>query len=84
MLTGAGGHSHIGDRTCLRAVIGPKPYSLTAEALPGGRADVVTADEFIPLMQGDPRLALHVLQIRASEVRIAREALTPSAARALR
>ena len=57
------------------AVIGSKPYSLTAEALPGAQVDVLTADEFIQLMQVNPALAFQVLQILASEVRMAREAL---------
>ena len=57
------------------AVIGSKPYSLTAEALPGAQVEVVTADEFIQLMQVNPSLAFQVLQILASEVRMAREAL---------
>ena len=57
------------------AVIGSKPYSLTAEALSGAEVQVVSADEFILLMQSEPALAFEVLQILAAEVRLAREAL---------
>lgn len=57
------------------AVIGSKPYSLTAEALPGSQVEVVTGDDFVHLMQANPGLAFHVLQILASEVRMARAAL---------
>lgn len=57
------------------AVVGSKPYSLTAEALPGAEVQVVTADDFILLMQAEPALAFQVLQILAAEVRLARETL---------
>jgi CRP/FNR family transcriptional regulator len=57
------------------AVIGSKPYSLTAEAMAGAQVEVVTADEFVHLMQANPALAFQVLQILASEVRMARAVL---------
>ena len=59
----------------LPAVIGTKPYTLTAEAMAGAELSVVPRQDFVELMQADPSLAFQVLQILAAEVRFARESL---------
>jgi CRP-like cAMP-binding protein len=59
----------------LPAVIGAKPYSLTAEALEGAELSLLTREDFIDLMQTDPLLSFQVLRVLAEEVRFARESL---------
>jgi CRP/FNR family transcriptional regulator len=59
----------------LPAVIGAKPYSLTAEALEGAELSLLTREDFIDLMQTDPLLSFQVLMVLAEEVRFARELL---------
>jgi CRP-like cAMP-binding protein len=56
------------------AVIGAKPYSLTAEAMPGAELSLLTSEYFVHLMHTEPGLAFRVLQVLAEEVRFAREA----------
>jgi len=56
------------------AVIGAKPYSLTAEAMEGAEVSVLTSDYFVHLMHTEPMLSFRVLQVLAEEVRFAREA----------
>lgn len=57
------------------AVIGMKPYSLTAIALEGEEVSVLSCDVFIQLMNTEPTLSFRVLQVLAEEVRFAREAI---------
>jgi CRP-like cAMP-binding protein len=57
------------------AVVGSKPYSLTAEAVEGAEVSVLTCDDFVHLMHTEPTLSFRVLQVLAEEVRFAREAL---------
>jgi CRP-like cAMP-binding protein len=57
------------------AVIGMKPYSLTAIALEGAEVSVLSCDVFIQLMNTEPTLSFRVLQVLAEEVRFAREAI---------
>ena len=56
------------------AVIGSKPYSLTAEALPGAELSLIPGEYFVHLMHTEPMLSFRVLRVLAEEVRFAREA----------
>jgi len=58
------------------AVVGAKPYSLTAEALPGAEISILGCDEFVHLMHTEPNLSFRVLQVLAEELRFARESLS--------
>lgn len=58
------------------AVVGAKPYSLTAEAAEGAEISVLPAEDFVQLMQADSQLAFRVLQVLAAELRYARESLS--------
>jgi CRP-like cAMP-binding protein len=58
------------------AVVGSKPYSLTAEALDGAEVSMLPSDDFVELMSTQPVLSFRVLQVLAEEVRFAREALS--------
>jgi CRP-like cAMP-binding protein len=58
------------------AVVGSKPYSLTAEALEGAEVSLLTSEDFVHLMSTKPTLSFRVLQVLAEEVRFAREALS--------
>ncbi len=58
------------------AVVGAKPYSLTAEALPGAVISILGCDEFVHLMHTEPNLSFRVLQVLAEEIRFARESLS--------
>jgi CRP-like cAMP-binding protein len=58
------------------AVVGAKPYSLTAEAMEGAELSLLTSEYFVHLMHTEPMLAFRVLEVLAEEVRFAREALT--------
>jgi CRP-like cAMP-binding protein len=57
------------------AVVGTKPYSLTAEALEGAEVSVLSCEDFVHLMHTEPALSFRVLQVLAEEVRFARETL---------
>ena len=57
------------------AVVGTKPYSLTAEAVDGAEVSILTCGDFVHLMNTEPTLSFRVLQLLAEEVRFAREAL---------
>jgi CRP/FNR family transcriptional regulator len=59
----------------LPGLISDEPYTLTVVAHEGARLCFVPRDEFKHMMQGDPRLALKILQVLAAEVRSARSAL---------
>lgn len=58
------------------AVIGAKPYSLTAEVIKGAKVSLLTAEYFVHLMHTEPTLSFRLLQVLAAEVRFAREALS--------
>jgi CRP-like cAMP-binding protein len=58
------------------AVVGGKPYSLTAEALDGAELSLLSCDNFVHLMHTEPALSFRVLQVLAEEVRFARESLS--------
>jgi CRP-like cAMP-binding protein len=57
------------------AVVGTKPYTLTAEALEGAEVSVLSCEDFVHLMHTEPALSFRVLQVLAAEVRFARESL---------
>lgn len=59
----------------LPAVVGMKPYSLTAEALEDAELSMVSCADFVDLLQKDPSLPFRLLQVLASEVRFARESM---------
>ena len=59
----------------LPAVIGAKPYSLSAQAMEGAELSLVTREDFVDLMQTAPLLSFQVLKVLAEEVRFARESL---------
>jgi len=59
----------------LPAVVGMKPYSLTAEVLEDAELSMLTCEDFINLMQMDPSMPFRLLQVLAAEVRFARETL---------
>jgi CRP-like cAMP-binding protein len=59
----------------LPAVIGMKPYSLTAEVLKGAQLSMLTCENFVEVMQQEPSMLFRLLQVLASEVRFARETL---------
>jgi CRP-like cAMP-binding protein len=58
------------------AVVGGKPYSLTAEALQGAELSLLNCDDFVHLMRTEPALSFRVLQVLAEEVRFARESIS--------
>jgi CRP-like cAMP-binding protein len=57
------------------AVVGGKPYSLTAEAMDGAEFSLLSSDDFVHLMHTEPALSFRVLQVLAEEVRFARESI---------
>ena len=57
------------------AVVGGKPYSLTAEALAGAEVSLLNSNDFVHLMHTEPALSFRVLQVLAEEVRFARESI---------
>jgi CRP-like cAMP-binding protein len=66
----------VGSLLGVPAVIGAKPYSLTAEAIEGAEISLLSCEDFVKLMQTEPALAFRVLQVLAEEVRFARESLS--------
>ncbi len=59
----------------LPAVIGMKPYSLTAEVLEGAELSMMSCEDFVTLIQMEPLMPFRLLQVLAAEVRFARETL---------
>jgi CRP/FNR family transcriptional regulator len=55
------------------AVIGAKPYSLTAEAMKSAEFCLLPGEYFIHLMHTEPTLSFRLLQVLSAEVRFARE-----------
>lgn len=66
----------VGSVLGVAAVVGAKPYSLTAEALDGAELSLLTSEDFIHLMKTKPSLSFRVLQVLAEQVRFGREALS--------
>jgi len=64
----------------LPAVVGSKPYSLTAVARKISAVRLVPCQEFDDLMQARPSLQFNVLKVLAAEVRSARLALCETVA----
>jgi CRP-like cAMP-binding protein len=60
----------------LPAVVGKKPYSMTAMVRKGATVSFVTPYDFEELMEADPQLYPEVLRLLAGEVRSARLALS--------
>jgi CRP/FNR family transcriptional regulator, polysaccharide utilization system transcription regulator len=58
------------------AVVGGRPYSLTAEALDGAEFSLLSSEDFVHLMQTEPALSFRVLQVLAEEVRFARDTIS--------
>jgi len=67
-------HAGAGSLIGLPAIIGKKPYSMTATS--SGNIDIrqLGADDFTKMIQDEPRLSMNVLQILADEIHSAREA----------
>jgi CRP/FNR family transcriptional regulator len=59
----------------LPGLIGNQPYTLAAVARKDAELRFVPREEFTNLMQTSPRLSLKVLEVLASEVRSARQAI---------
>ena len=59
----------------LPAVVGMKPYSLTAEVLKDAELSMLTCEDFVKLMQMEPSMPFRLLQVLAAEVRFARESM---------
>ena len=57
------------------AVVGGRPYSLTAEAMDGAELSLLGSEDFVHLMHTEPALSFRVLQVLAEEVRFARESI---------
>jgi CRP-like cAMP-binding protein len=57
------------------AVVGGKPYSLTAEVEAGAEVSMLSSEDFIHLMRTEPLLSFHVLRMLAEQVRFGREVL---------
>jgi CRP-like cAMP-binding protein len=68
-------HTGAGSLLGVPAVVGTKPYTLTAEALEGAEVSVLSCEDFVHLMHTEPALSFRVLQVLAAEVRFARESL---------
>jgi CRP-like cAMP-binding protein len=67
----------------LPALVGEKPYSMTAMAKRGAKVGLVTRNEFSSLMLSEPLLALMIVRVLAAEVRTTRVAISkcPTATR---
>lgn len=59
----------------LPAVVGQKPYTLTAQALGKLEAYWLNPDQFAELLREESKLSMAVLRILASEIRSARQAV---------
>lgn len=69
-------HAGAGSLIGLPAIIGKKPYTMTAKASKGVDVRQLSADDFVQLLQDEPRLTLNVLQILAGEIHSQRAALS--------
>ena len=68
----------VGSLLGVPAVVGAKPYSLTAEAVVGAEIGMLSCEDFVHLMRTEPTLSFGVLQVLAEEVRYARELFSVS------
>ena len=59
----------------LPALIGDKPYSMTAVAKAGAKVGFIVRDAFSALMLSDPLLAMMILRVMAAELHSARIAI---------
>jgi CRP-like cAMP-binding protein len=59
----------------LPALVGDKPYSMTAVAKAGARVGFITRNTFSALMLSDPLLSLMILRVMAAELHSARIAI---------
>lgn len=62
----------------LPAIIGNRPYTLTATARQGSEVNFVTRVDYEDLARTEPSLCFKVLEVLAAEVRAARNALLAS------
>ncbi len=69
-------HSEPGSLLGLPGVVGNAPYSMSAYARAGAEISFLSRDDFSELMLREPRLAMMILRVLASEVRTARIALS--------
>jgi len=60
----------------LPALVGNKPFSLSAFAKKDAKVSYVSRDDFSSLMLSEPKLAMMILRVLANEVRTARMAIT--------
>jgi CRP-like cAMP-binding protein len=68
----------VGSLIGLPAIIGGKPYTMTAKAVSDVDVRQMGADDFTRMIREEPRLSLNVLQILAGEIHSARGALSSS------
>jgi CRP-like cAMP-binding protein len=68
----------------LPALIGDKPYTMTAVAKAGAQVGFITRNTFSALMLSDPLLSLMILRVMAAELRSARIAIAGTRSRSHR
>jgi CRP-like cAMP-binding protein len=68
----------------LPALIGGKPYSMTAVARAGAQVGFVTSNTFSAITLADPLLSLMILRVMAAELRSARIAISGTRSRSHR
>jgi CRP-like cAMP-binding protein len=68
--------AHPGSLLGLPALIGNRPYTLTAVVPKRSEVHFVTREDFSHLMMSEPSLSLLVLRVLAAEVRSARNAIS--------
>jgi CRP-like cAMP-binding protein len=59
----------------LPGIVGNQPYTMTAMVRKGSEVDFVARQDFEELIQAEPSLYPKILQVLATEVRFARQAL---------
>jgi CRP-like cAMP-binding protein len=69
-------HAVAGSLIGLPAVIGKRPYTMTANASRGVDVCQLGSDDFSQLIEDEPRLSLNVLRILAGEIHSARAAFS--------
>jgi CRP-like cAMP-binding protein len=69
-------HAGTGSLIGLPAIIGNKPYTMTAKATRDVDVRQLSSDDFVQLLQDEPRLTLNVLQILAGEIHSQRAAFS--------
>jgi CRP-like cAMP-binding protein len=68
-------HAVPGSLLGLPGLVGNQPYTLTAIAHTGAQLSFIMRESFTSLMQHDPLMSLKVLEVLATEVRSARNAI---------